>query len=223
MPATSSVPPGRERARARALGPSGVAAGPWSGRDLHCDATGRGFLWLGLRDRKTDWRGVAGKGRGFSSLWLLFAVGRSLPGEREDLGSRLLCFLLGHASTPPPLAEPVLGRCHPPAAIAPGRCTPSFPLTRRGALLPAPGRPAEGQARVASSLAFLEAGRVLALLGTLAARPGEPGLPKLWVRSAALPGPARLQVGHRCALVQLLSVLYLCFPFQVGMVAGCAG
>lgn len=26
----------------------------------------------------------------------------------------MLCFPLGHASTPPPLAEPVLGRCHPP-------------------------------------------------------------------------------------------------------------
>lgn len=188
---------------------------------------GRGFLWLGLRDRKTDWRGVAGKGRGFSSLWLLFAVGRSLPGEPEDLGSELLCFPLDHASTPPPLAEPVLGRCHaPPHGYCAEAVRPFLPLTRRGALLPAPRRPAEGQVLVASSLAFLGAGWVLALRGapqSLPRAPGSLGFRSCGcraLRSQALP---RLQVRHRCALVQLLSVLYLCFSFQVRMVADCAG
>lgn len=50
------------------------------------------------------------------------------------MGSGLLGFPLGHASTPPPLAEPVLGRCHlpglsrwggaPPPSPNPAGCTP---------------------------------------------------------------------------------------------------
>lgn len=172
----------------RALGPSGIAAGSWSGRGGHCDVKGRGFLWLGLRDRRTDWRGVAGKGRGFATLWLLFAVGRSLPGEPEDSGSRLLCFPLGHASTPPPLAEPVLGRCHS-RGFRSGAVHPFLPLSRWRAFLVS-GRRTEDQARISSSPGFQGAGPVLAVPGTPAARPWEPGLPRLWVWSTRFPGPA---------------------------------
>lgn len=136
--------------------------------------TSRGgdFFWLGLRDRRTDWRGVAGKGRGVASLWLLFAFGRNLPVELEDSGPG--CYASRWATRPPhpPLAEPVLGRCHP-RGYRSGAVYPSLPLTRRGALLPAPGLLAERQACASRSRAFLGARRpVQPLRGSPAARPG---------------------------------------------------
>lgn len=188
VPATFSVPPCP--ARVRALGPSRMAAGSWSGRDIHCDVTGRGFFWLRLRDRKTDWRGVAGKGRGFVPLWLLFAVGQSRPGEREHSESQRRYSPLGQASALPPLAKPVLGRCHP-RGYRSGAAHPFLPRTRRGSLLSPCTWAPSGRPGAHLQLPSLSGRRTRpGSAGNPSARPGEPGLRRPSELSAALPGPA---------------------------------